>query len=66
MYEPAKREHLAQVLEIIHADEIMLFSSDYPHWDTDDPVRATAAVPAHLRDAIMRGNPASLYGLGAR
>jgi predicted TIM-barrel fold metal-dependent hydrolase len=44
-------------------DHIM-FSSDYPHWDFDDPARAfPAAMPKEMRDKIMGENACRLYGL---
>ena len=42
----------------------ILFASDYPHWDFDDPV---LALPPSLTDeqrrAIYAGNAKTLYGL---
>jgi predicted TIM-barrel fold metal-dependent hydrolase len=63
MYEPSEPRHLEYLLEMIHADELLCFSSDYPHWDTDDPVRATSSIPAKLRRKVMIDTPAALYGL---
>ena len=34
--EPEKPEHLADVIDWIGWDRLM-FSTDYPHWDFDDP-----------------------------
>lgn len=62
MYEPERSEHLAQVLEMIHARETLLFSTDYPHWDSDDP-RGLKAVPADVVERMMRANPREIYGL---
>jgi predicted TIM-barrel fold metal-dependent hydrolase len=40
----------------------VMFSSDYPHWDFDSPVKALpAATPAQLRGKIMGENAARLY-----
>ena len=39
-----------------------MFSSDYPHWDFDSPVKALPpAMPAALRSKIMGKNAARLY-----
>ncbi len=39
-----------------------MFSSDYPHWDFDSPVKALpAAMPAAMRGKIMGENGARLY-----
>jgi uncharacterized protein len=48
-------------LEDVGAGEMLLFASDYPHWDFDDP-RLTR-VPAAWRDAVMDGNARALYRL---
>jgi predicted TIM-barrel fold metal-dependent hydrolase len=62
LIEPHKKEHLGQLLEMIYADETCVFSSDYPHWDFDDPQRALAGVPAETRRRMCHVNPRALYG----
>lgn len=41
----------------------ILFSSDYPHWDFDDPITALRVLPAALRWPMAAANAARLYGL---
>jgi predicted TIM-barrel fold metal-dependent hydrolase len=60
--EPRKREHLEAMLDIVNAERTMLFSSDYPHWDFDDPMRALNLVPQPARSRIRAGNAVELYG----
>jgi predicted TIM-barrel fold metal-dependent hydrolase len=62
LVEPHNKEHLAALLEMVYASETMVFSSDYPHWDFDDPRRALSAVPADLRRQLCVDNPRALYG----
>jgi uncharacterized protein len=62
MPEPHRREHLAPILEMIYAEETLLYSSDYPHWDFDDPHRALTGVPAHLHRAIFSENAQRVFG----
>ena len=38
MEEPERREHLFEMIEWIGWDKLM-FATDYPHWDFDDPSR---------------------------
>jgi len=62
MEEPERGQHLSDIMEWVGWDHI-LFASDYPHWDFDDP---RAALPGFLsperRAAIYGGNARALYG----
>lgn len=60
--EPHRREHLLPLLEMVQAERTLVFSSDYPHWDFDDPSRALAGVPDDLRQRICVENPRELFG----
>ena len=64
MEEPETPDHLRDTLGWIGWDRIM-FATDYPHWDYDDPRHA---FPIRLSDdehrRIFRDNALSLYGLG--
>ena len=35
--EPEDSKHFQQVLEMFDAERMLMFSSDYPHWDGDTP-----------------------------
>jgi hypothetical protein len=63
MEEPEEPEHLYDVLGWIGWDKLM-FSSDYPHWDYDDPGIALGfRMTEAQRAAIMRDNAKALYRL---
>lgn len=62
MIEPHKREHLATLLDMVYADETLIFSSDYPHWDFDEPHRALSGIDKGLLQKICVDNPKALYG----
>lgn len=62
LVEPHRREHLATLLEMVYAEETLVFSSDYPHWDFDEPTRALSMLPADLKQKICVDNPKALYG----
>lgn len=57
-----RSDDLASVLEMIHADRTVLFSSGYPNWELGDPFEMVANVPEQYRRAIMGGNALELYG----
>jgi predicted TIM-barrel fold metal-dependent hydrolase len=63
MEETENPDHLIEVMNWIGMDRIM-FSSDYPHWDFDDPF---VALPPSLTDEqrrnIYAGNARKLYRL---
>jgi predicted TIM-barrel fold metal-dependent hydrolase len=63
MEEPSNPAHLLQVMEWIGWDRL-LFATDYPHWDFDDPMRALPAGldPARRRQ-IQSGNARKVYRL---
>jgi len=54
--ETHKKEHVATILDMVYAEETLVFSSDYPHWDFDDPNRALNDIPEHLRRHICVEN----------
>jgi predicted TIM-barrel fold metal-dependent hydrolase len=60
--EPQRREHLHTLCEIVHADRTLLFSSDYPHWDFDDPRHALRALPEEIRQRVKVDNAMETYG----
>lgn len=61
--ETAKTTHILQVIEQMESDELLLFSSDYPHFDFDSPYRALKQLPGDLVRKIQYENPAAWYGL---
>lgn len=64
MEEPDVRTHLNEVMEDIGWDRL-LFASDYPHWDFDDPFRAfPASVPKDRARQILIDNARRVYRLG--
>jgi predicted TIM-barrel fold metal-dependent hydrolase len=53
---------LTTLIDQIGSDELICFSTDYPHWDFDSPLRALPpGIDAGLADKIFRGNALSLY-----
>ncbi|MFA9479281.1 amidohydrolase family protein [Phycisphaerales bacterium AB-hyl4] len=64
--EPEKKDHLLQILDMVHAEKTVMFSSDYPHWDNDCPVHGLPKLPEPLKQRIMWQNAAELYNLKPR
>ncbi|MFT8245098.1 amidohydrolase family protein [Roseomonas sp. BN140053] len=62
--EPDNPQHLAEVMDWVGWDRI-LFSTDYPHWDFDDPRYAFKfAFAPERKQMVFRDNARALYGLG--
>lgn len=60
--EPKRRHHLHVLCEIARADRTLMFSSDYPHWDFDDPRHALATLPSEIRQRVSSDNAIETYG----
>lgn len=63
--EPANRAHLDQMLAMFPADRMLMFSTDYPHWDGDTPDFTGRNLPAGIRDQVMYKTAQKLYGIEA-
>jgi predicted TIM-barrel fold metal-dependent hydrolase len=45
------------------ARSMLMFSSDFPHWDGDTPDFSAGRIPRELRERIMSENARMLYRL---
>jgi predicted TIM-barrel fold metal-dependent hydrolase len=61
LVDPSKADLLA-MCGMIHAERTLLFSSDYPHWDFDDPLTALNTLPPEMRRRIVADNAIETYG----
>ena len=66
MHEPERPEHLQQSLEMLHADETLIFCSDFPHFDQSDPVTALPGISDHLRRRIFSDNALEMLRMPTR
>lgn len=57
--QPEKPEQLFAILEAIDGKNTLMFSSDYPHWDWDDPFQV--AIPKEWRAHVMDLNIRKVY-----
>ncbi len=60
--EPDNATHLQQLLAMMHAERTVVFASDYPHWDFDNPLTAFKFFPTDLKRRIFVENALDLYG----
>lgn len=63
MVEPPSRRDRDVFLEWIHADKVLVFSSDYPHFDWDEPSGFLKGCDETLRQKILWENAQKFYGL---
>jgi predicted TIM-barrel fold metal-dependent hydrolase len=64
--EPENPQHILQIFEMMDAKHTVMFSSDYPHWDFDNPKMALPPLKGELKQRILWKNAAELYNLGDR
>ena len=61
--EPNNFSHLKAIFDMIDAENILLFSSDYPHWDFDSPTAVLRGLSAEAKSKIFYENAKTLYKL---
>jgi predicted TIM-barrel fold metal-dependent hydrolase len=61
MYEPDDSRHLEMILELSRADGMLMFSTDYPHYDTDDPAYVWRKLPEEMRPGVLSGTAQALF-----
>jgi predicted TIM-barrel fold metal-dependent hydrolase len=61
--EPGSKDRLSQALDWAQAERLLLFATDYPHWDFDDPGFVTRQLPTSLRDRVLWKNALEFYDL---
>ena len=62
MDEPEHPQHLRDVIDWIGWDRVV-FSTDYPHWDFDDPRQVFGGIlNAREKAQVYRDNAKAFYG----
>ncbi|MQA85059.1 MAG: amidohydrolase family protein [Streptosporangiales bacterium] len=62
MEEPERPHHLLDLIEQL-GPEMLMFSTDYPHWDFDDPNRAfQVRLPEEVKSKVFHENARGFYG----
>ena len=61
---PANSEHLLEIVDQLGSDDLLMFSTDYPHWHFAEPEQAlpTGLSPTQERK-ILRDNARAFYRL---
>jgi predicted TIM-barrel fold metal-dependent hydrolase len=61
--EPPDPKQLLQIIDMLGSDAMLMFATDYPHWDFDAPEFALPkGLPEGLRKKILWENAREFYG----
>lgn len=63
MEEPPAPQHLRALFDMLPFEDLLLFASDYPHWDFDDPRTAFLGQPEAFRRKVLSENARAVYRL---
>ena len=58
---PPDAADLERVIEQIGSDDMLLFATDYPHWQFDGDAPLPDGIPSRLIEKITRENPCATY-----
>jgi uncharacterized protein len=59
---PSDPAVLPPFLEAIGGEHFLCFSTDYPHWDADDPLYISDVLPSEWHQQVFYQNACDLYG----
>lgn len=64
---PAAGVEIGRLMDLLQSDEMLLFASDFPHWQYDGDAMLPGGIDASLRKKILIDNPLVAYPrLGGR
>src|ERR1700704_7127991 len=58
---PAEPDLLERAIDHLGSDAILLYASDFPHWQFDDDEALPPGLPEGLRQKILVDNPLATY-----
>jgi predicted TIM-barrel fold metal-dependent hydrolase len=61
--EPDDWDDLRRIIDAMPAEDLLLYCSDYPHWDTDDKDAGLPRLSDEVERAMYYGNARELYDL---
>jgi predicted TIM-barrel fold metal-dependent hydrolase len=60
--EPPRESQVEQMLDMMRAERTLVFSSDFPHWDGDEPMYVAGKLPERMRRRVLVDNAAEAIG----
>lgn len=60
--EPPSPKQVRDFCEMIQVERILMFASDYPHYDFDDPARTLIQIPKEARRAVEAETALEFFG----
>ena len=57
---------LFPALAALGFEDVLMFASDYPHWDADNILHVRGRLPRTWREKVLWRNAAELYSLDVR
>ena len=60
--EPPTAKQVRDFCEMIQVERILMFASDYPHYDYDDPTRTLTQIPKEARRAVEADTALEFFG----
>lgn len=61
--EPPQAKHLIQMFDMINASDMLMYASDFPHWDFDEPTKLPRQLDDTARRKILHDNAAAWLNL---
>ncbi len=58
---PASGSEVGKIMDQLQSDEMLLFASDFPHWQFDGDAMLPSGIDASLRRKILIDNPRAAY-----
>ena len=58
---PDSADDVERIIDHLRSDDMLLFSSDFPHWQFDGDERMPKGIPERLRRKILVENPLATY-----
>ena len=58
---PPTAAHIGRIMDQLQSDDMLLFSTDFPHWQFDSDEMLPAGLSPALREKILIGNPLATY-----